>query len=138
MKDLLIQENFSDGSVTLHLTQHLVEGSEADDYSNLDEESFATFACDRSNLSDFGLSFLFENLKDLLINSDFISILYKVIAKIVKTQTKQTMPVPEVPGPNENGEEPSEDDKNAAMKQIEEAMKYNQEVQKFNEEVLKM
>lgn len=70
-----------------------------------------SFARDRTNLSDYGLAFLFENQKDLLINSDFITTLYKVIAKIVKTRTKQTVPVPEAPVPNENGEEPSEEDK---------------------------
>ncbi len=53
-------------------------------------------------------------MKDLVINADFINILYHVIAKTVKTQLKQHVAIPEMPGPDAEGNEPSDDDKASA------------------------
>jgi hypothetical protein len=33
LKDLLIHENFQDGSLTLHVNQHPVQGADADDFT---------------------------------------------------------------------------------------------------------
>lgn len=82
----------------IHLTENPVKNSEQpEDYSGLDEEMFAELAINRQMISDYGLSFLFDVQKDLVINSDFTNILYKVIAKIIKTRTKEQLPVPEMP-----------------------------------------
>ena len=89
-------------------------------------------------MSDYGLAFLFDVEKDLVLNKEFISILYKVIGKVVKTKIRETVPIPEMPQPDADGNEPSEEDKASAQKRIEEAMKHNQEVERFNEEVMKM
>lgn len=77
-------------------------------------------------------------MKDLVINADFINILYHVIAKTVKTQLKQHVPIPEMPGPDADGNEPSDDDKAAAQKKIDDAIKSNQDIDKYNDEVTKM
>jgi len=89
-------------------------------------------------MSDYGLSFLFDVMKDLVINGDFINILYQVIAKTVKTQLKTHVPIPEMPGPDADGNEPSDDDKAAAQKKIDDAVKINQDIDRYNEEVQKM
>lgn len=77
-------------------------------------------------------------MKDLVINADFINILYQVIAKTVKTQLKVHVAIPEMPGPDAEGNEPSDDDKAAAQKKIDEAVKTNQDIDKYNDEVQKM
>jgi hypothetical protein len=63
--------------------------------------------------------------KDLVLNSDFVSTLYRVIAKVVKTKTREVLPVPEMPGPDADGNEPSEEAKHNAQKAIEDAQKVN-------------
>ena len=139
LKDLLIQEGFADGSLIVHLTQHPVPNAEVgQDFSGLEEEHFIKFAQQRANIADYGLSFLFDVMKDLVINADFINILYHVIAKTVKTKLKQHVPIPEMPGPDAEGNEPSDDDKAAAQKKIDEATKTNQDIDKHNDEVTKM
>jgi hypothetical protein len=52
-------------------------------------------------------------MRDLVISQDFIDIIYAVIAKIVKTQPKEALPIPEIPGPDADGNEPSDDDRAA-------------------------
>ena len=101
----------------------------------MDEDTLAKFASSRGKQSDYGLSMLFDVQKDLVLNNDFINSLYRVIAKVVKTKTRETVPVPEMPGPDAEGAEPSEEVKQAAQKSIEEATKTNQEVERFNTEV---
>ena len=44
-------------------------------------------------------------MRDLVISQDFVDIIYAVIAKIVKTQPKETLPIPEIPGPDADGNE---------------------------------
>jgi hypothetical protein len=43
----------------------------------------------------------------------------------VKTQPKEAVPVPEIPGPDAEGNEASDDDRAAAQKKIEEVTKIN-------------
>jgi hypothetical protein len=64
-------------------------------------------------------------MRDLVISQDFVDIIYAVIAKIVKTLPKETLPIPEIPGPDADGNEPSEDDRAAIQKKIEEITKTN-------------
>jgi hypothetical protein len=61
-----------------------------------------------------------------------------VIAKIVKTLPKEAIPVPEMPGPDADGNEPSDDDKAAVQKRIEEVTKLNQDIDRFNDDLQKM
>ena len=43
-----------------------------------------------------------------------------------------------MPGPDADGNEPSEEDKAAAQKKIEEVTKMNQDIDRFNDELQKM
>lgn len=65
----------------------------------------------KNNISDSGLCFLFEVIKDLVISKEFIETLYKVVIKIARTKLKQTSPLPEMPPNDENGNEPPEEEK---------------------------
>ncbi len=51
--------------------------------------------------------------------------LYKVISRIVKLKAKELQPVPEMPGPDAEGNDPPEEEKAAIQKQIDEAQKTN-------------
>ena len=77
-------------------------------------------------------------MKDLVISQEFVDIIYGVIAKVVKTQPKEAVPVPEMPGPDAEGNEPSDDDRAAAQKKIEEVTKINQDIDRFNDDLQKM
>lgn len=46
------------------------------------------FSLTKSNITDYGLSFFFEVLKDLVISKEFIETLYKVIIKVSRTKPK--------------------------------------------------
>jgi hypothetical protein len=89
-------------------------------------------------ISDYGLGFLFDMMKDLVINQDFISILYRVVAKIVKTKLRESFLVPSLPEPPAEGEEVNEEERAAAQKKIEESLRANQEIERFNDEVMKL
>ncbi len=92
----------------------------------------------KSNITDFGLSFFFEVIKDLVISKEFIETLYKVIIKIARTKLKPLFPVPEMPQPDAEGNEPSEEEKATIQKSIDEVTKANAENEKFNEDVNKI
>ena len=112
LKDLLLLEGFQDGALTLSLNQHPVPGADLSaDFSTIDEDSIGKFAKNRDNISNYGLGFLFDVMKDLVISQEFIDIIYAVIAKVVKTLPKETIPIPEMPGPDADGNEPSEDER---------------------------
>lgn len=120
LKDLLLHENFIDGILTLHLARDptIKEKSDKDKHSeddaerlDLDDDTFMRFSLTKNNITDYGLSFLFEVIKDLVISREFIETLYRVIIRIARTTMKQIMPLPDMPGPDENGNEPSEEEK---------------------------
>lgn len=69
------------------------------------------FSLTKTNIADYGLSFFFEVLKDLVISKEYIETLYRVIIKIARTKLKPILPVPEMPGPDAEGNEPSEEEK---------------------------
>jgi hypothetical protein len=103
----------------------------------IDDEAFLRFSLTKSNISDYGLGFFFDVLKDLVISKEFIEVLYRVIIKTARTKLKPLVHVPEMPGPDAEGNEPSEEAKESATKLINEAQKTNAEHEKFNEEVTK-
>ena len=109
LKDLLIHENFADNILTLHLTRDPTIKEKKDRKDNhdsrsvsemnqnedeverldLDDDTFMRFSLTKNNISDFGLCFLFEVIKDLVISKEFIEILYKVIIKIARTKLRK-------------------------------------------------
>ena len=105
---------------------------------DIDDESFIKYSLTKSNIADYGLAFFFEVIKDLVMSKEFIEVLYRVIVKIARTKTRPILPVPEMPGPDENGVEPSEEDKAAIQKKIDEITKTNMENEKINEDLAKI
>lgn len=100
LRDLLLHENFVDGIMTMHLARDpsinervntdMSDANESHHTERIEisEDEFVRFSLMRNNITDFGLSFLFDVLKDLVISKEFIETLYRVIIKIVRTKLK--------------------------------------------------
>ena len=91
LKDLLLTENLADGVLTLNLTRDptIKEGSvpaegEEQERLEVDDEAFLKFCLTKSNISDFGLGFFFDVLKDLVISKEFIETLYSVLVRMAR------------------------------------------------------
>ena len=104
----------------------------------MDDDTFMRFSLTKNNISDSGLCFLFEVIKDLVISKEFIETLYKVVIKIARTKLKPLQTLPEMPPNDENGNEPSEEEKQAFQKKTEEITKSNQEQEKINDDINKI
>lgn len=154
LRDLLVHENFSDGALTLHLArdptikEKVNSGRESQrdrehDHSeeverlDIDDDSFMRFSLTKNNISDYGLSFFFEVIKDLVISKEFIETLYRVIIKVSRTKTRPLQQVPDMPQPDADGNDLPEEEKALILRKIEDLTKHNQEADKFNEDVLK-
>jgi hypothetical protein len=105
---------------------------------DIDDDTFMRFSLTKTNITDYGLSFFFEVLKDLVISKEFIETLYRVIIKITRTKLRPILSMPEMPVASPEGVEPSEEEKAAVQRKIEEITKVNQDSEKFNEEVSKI
>jgi hypothetical protein len=133
LKDLLVTENFAEGILTLHLArdptikekqpgnessrdQDANQEEEKVERLEIDDDLFMRFSLTKANITDYGLSFFFEVIKDLVISKEFIETLYRVIIKIARTKLRPIHPVPEMPQPDAEGNEPSEEAKQAAQK----------------------
>ena len=103
LRDLLIHENFSEGIITLHLARDPTvkekapssqresqreHAADEEEKLDIDDDAFMRFSLTKSNISDYGLGFFFEVLKDLVISKEFIETLYKVVIKIARTKLK--------------------------------------------------
>ena len=143
LKDLLITENFADGSITLHLAKDPTvkpsaeEGGEPENIE-VDDDAFLKFSLTKQNISDYGLCFFLEICKDLVISKDFVNTMYKTIIKIARTPTKSLQSIPEMPQPGEDGAEPPEEEKQNVQKKIEEATAANDATTKENEDLAKI
>lgn len=117
---MLINENFAEGILTLHLTRDPTVVMEGDvpiydaERIPIDNDRFLQFCLTKSSISDYGLCFFFEVSKDLVISRDFIETLYRVIIKIVRTKHRSLVEVPEMPGPDAEGNEAPEEVRMAA------------------------
>ena len=73
-----------------------------------------------------------------MILKEFIETLYRTIVKIVTTKPQEMLPIPELPQPDEEGNEPPEEDKAAVQKEIDEAQAANAEAEKANEQLARL
>jgi hypothetical protein len=118
LRDLLVNENFADGILTLNLardptikekpapntarsneqhSQREPVEEEKLERLDIDDDAFRRFSLTKSNIADYGLSFFFEVIKDLVISVEFIEALYRVIIKVARTKLRPIHPIPEMP-----------------------------------------
>lgn len=96
------------------------------------------FALTKNNIADYGLAYFFEVCKDLVISKEYIETLYRVIIKLARAKLRPLQTVPEMPEPDDEGNEPSEEVKAAAQKKIDDVTKLNQEAEKINDEITRL
>lgn len=148
---MLIHENFADGIITLNLardptireseilnTEQSDKPEEPVERLDIDDETFIKYSLTKNNITDYGLAFFFEVIKDLVISKEFIEVLYRVIIKIARTKFRPILPVPDMPIADEAGVEPTEEEKAAVQKSIDEITKSNSENEKINEDIAKI
>jgi hypothetical protein len=98
---LLLHENFADGIMTLNLTRDPTikesydsinsdpnEPKPEEEKLEIDDETFLRFALSKNNIADYGLSYFFEVLKDLVLSREIIETLYRVIIRIARQKLK--------------------------------------------------
>jgi hypothetical protein len=94
LHDLLGSEEstFPDGVCTLNFTKELV--GEGQDVSS---DLLAKFARDQKIIADFGLRFMFEIQKDLVLLPEVIDSIYRAITRIIQAKPKALQAVPDLP-----------------------------------------
>ena len=120
------ENQLPDRAVVIHLAKQL---SEIASHEVTDSEEAALITRQPQNMDDFGLRFLFEIQKDLVLSPDVIEVLYKAICKLAMRPPKELVAIPEVT-----------DDMDAAKKdevneQIEQAKADNEVIEKDNQKV---
>lgn len=93
-----MHDNFADGIITLNLakdptikesevlnTEQSEKPEEPVEKLDIDDETFIKYSLTKNNITDYGLAFFFEVIKDLVISKEFIEVLYRVIVKIART-----------------------------------------------------
>jgi hypothetical protein len=123
LRDLLVNENFSEGILSLHLTRDPTikekpksqrdsqDQDDANEVLDIDDDTYMRFSLTKNNIADYGLSFFFEVLKDLVLSKEYIEALYKVIIRVARRRPKPIIPAPEMAGPDADGNEPTEEQK---------------------------
>lgn len=57
----------------------------------------AKIARDQSNIADFGLNYLFECQKELVLNPDVIEVIYRAICKVAMQEPTPLVEIPVIP-----------------------------------------
>jgi hypothetical protein len=94
----------------------------------INDEEYMAHMLSQEYISDYGLAFLFDIIKDLVISREFIEIFYRTIVKIARTKQRESLPIPDAPGPDEEGKEPTDEQKLAHEKQVEAVNAQNNEI----------
>lgn len=112
--DLLCGEEsqFPDNVIVLNLAKSLEDIAAAAGIELVGDQ--LSLACrDQSNMADFGLSFMFDIQKDLVLSADIIQVLYRAITKLATSEPAPLLPIPEAT------EGMTEEEKEALPDQIE-------------------
>jgi len=64
---------------------------------DLTSDQVAKMSRDPANIADFGLNFLFDVQKELVLNNDVIEVLYRAICKVAIQKPKDLIEVPVAP-----------------------------------------
>lgn len=91
---------------------------------DLQPDHVAKLARDQGNIADFGLNFLFEIQKELVLNPDVIEVLYRAICKVAMQKPKDLTEIPTIP------DDADDDKKEEIQEQIEKIKAENEAIEK--------
>jgi hypothetical protein len=129
--DLLGQDDsqWPDAICTLNLARDL---KELNGGKELSAEQTAKLARDPKNMADFGLKFIFEVAKDLVLVPDVIDNVYRAICKIATRKPVAAQEIPEIP------EDADDDKRDVIQEEIEKVKEANEALEKENAKYAKM
>jgi hypothetical protein len=99
---------------------------------DLTSDQVAKLSRDPVNIADFGLNFMFDIQKELVLNPDVIEVIYRAICKVAMQQPRELHVVPTIP------EDADEEKKEELNEQIEDTKKKNEEIEKENAKIARI
>jgi hypothetical protein len=120
---------FPENTCTIYLTKTLEELSGGKD---LTSDQVAKLSRDTVNIADFGLNFLFDIQKELVLNPDVIEVIYRAICKVAMQKPKELLEIPTIP------DDADDDKKEEIQEQIDETKKKNEEIEKENAKIARI
>ena len=81
-----MSDEFPDGICTLNLTKDLTEITQGRD---LAPGQIAKLVREKNNITDFGLKFMFDIMKELDLSADVIEVVYTAICKIATKKPEE-------------------------------------------------
>lgn len=109
--ELLNNDEWSEGICTITINKPLDELLQG---RNLAPAQIAKLVREKSNMADFGLKFLFDIQKDLVLVPDIVDVVYTSICKIATKPQIEAQEIPEAPA---EGEEEGFEERVAKMKE---------------------
>ena len=95
---------FPDNYCVINLNKTLEElGGEQE----LQPDRVAKLARESANIADFGLGFMFEVQKELVLSGDVIETLYRALCKVAMKKPKEPIAIPDIP---EDADEDAKED----------------------------
>lgn len=124
LHDLLASEDsqFPDESIIIHM-QRTPEELAGDPISS---DKLARAAREGRHMADFGLKFMFECSKDLVLNTDAVETIYKGLIGIATQKAQEFIPIPEITS------DMDEEKKDEINDQIEKIKGDNEQIEKDN------
>ena len=92
----------------------------------------AKIARDQANIADFGLNYMFDVQKELVLNPDVIEVIYRAICKVAMQDPVPLQELPVIP------DDADEDKKDEISEQIEEVKKKNEDIEKENAKIARI
>lgn len=92
----------------------------------------AKIARDQSNIADFGLSYMLDCQKELVLNPDVIEVIYRAVCKVAMQEPTPLQEIPVIP------DDADEDKKDEIGEQIEEVKKKNEDIEKDNAKIARI
>lgn len=92
--DLLTSDEWPDGICSLTINKPLEEITQGRD---LPPAQIAKFVREKQNMSDFGLKYMFEIQKDLVLVPDVVDVIFSTVCKIATKKIVDPQEVPEAP-----------------------------------------
>lgn len=104
MFDLLNNDDYPDGICTLTINKTIEELTQG---RELNPPQIAKLVREKQNLVDFGLKYMFDISKELVLVADVIDVIFSTICKFAIRKTAEIKEIPEAPaeGQEENFEE---------------------------------
>jgi hypothetical protein len=116
-EELFLTDEFPDGICTINLTKDLTDITQGRD---LAPAQIAKLIREKGNITDFGLKFMFDIMKELDLQVDVIEVIYTAICKIATKKPEEPAELLVVPEGAEEEEKDRIEEENSKIKEANE------------------